>query len=202
MVYQPKLGQLPGETRSRMWVWAQIGKKLGIGDKYLSKLVDVPWEQWDVKLDEIFKAAYETWAKRDDIKAAIGTVPSWDEFKQKPYIAFPIPATREEYIPWSIYIKGGAPFKTASGKIEIYSNYLADTAKTTADYYGGPIDPMPIYNPCWTNYWAKEEFNKYPIWIFNPHGTHRRHNFYRISTHFEPPLNQSKSCENRLVSTG
>jgi anaerobic dimethyl sulfoxide reductase subunit A len=178
MVYQPKLQALPGETRNRNWVWVQLAKRLGLSDKYCPTLANVSWDQWDATIEGLFKTAYETWAASSDVKAAIGTPPTWDQFKQKPYIAFPLNTSRTEYIPWSPQIQGGQAFGTPSGKIEFYSNYLADTAKTTADYYGGPIDPMPMYNPCWTNYWSKDEFNKYPLWVFNPHGVHRRHDFY------------------------
>jgi anaerobic selenocysteine-containing dehydrogenase len=178
MVYMPKLGKLPGEARSRDWIYSQIGKKLGLGDKYCNKIVDTPWEQWDEKLDELAKEGYEAWAASDAVKNAVGTVPSWEEFKKKPWIEFPLPTSRTEYIPFQAQVEGGAPFATESGKIEIYSNYLADPEASTKDYYGGPIDPMPIWSPCWTNYFTKDEFNKYPLILFNPHTVHRRHNFY------------------------
>jgi len=101
-----------------------------------SKLVNVTWEQWhSIGMDGINKSFYETWAKRDDVRAAIGTAPTWDEFKKTPILALPLPkGDHTPVVPFTDQIQKGQPFTTPSGKIELYSTYLA-TADLRSDWF-------------------------------------------------------------------
>jgi anaerobic selenocysteine-containing dehydrogenase len=188
MSYQPRLVPLPGEVKEDTWVNLQLAKRLGFGDKYSSKLVNVSDDQWDAAMTQLHKEAYEAWTQSDYVKQNLGrTPPTWEEFLKKPWIEFPLPTTnRVEHIPFEEQIQGGQPFATESGKIELYSKFLANPSEETWNasnyangivpygwYLNGPIAPMGMWEPYWTTTWTQEEMNKFPIFLDTHHSIHR-----------------------------
>ena len=92
-VYCGKAVDPPGEVRPKEWVWMQIAKRLGIGEKYSAKLVgiDDP-DEWTRAVENLYREAYEEWAKDEfGMLAASGIEPApWEEFVKKPVVRAPI----------------------------------------------------------------------------------------------------------------
>jgi anaerobic selenocysteine-containing dehydrogenase len=184
-IYQPKLVDPPGETKSATWIYLQLAKKLGFGDKYSSVLASIPvtttWPDaaWDSAWESLNKTAYNTWAALADVKAL--NPPSWDDFLKTKVFTFPVATlAHAPKTPFSAQIQTGTAFPDndyhKSGKIEIYSNWLATTDMTTT-WYGGPIAPMPEWVPVWQSFWTQDEFKKYPLLVTTAHAQHRMHNW-------------------------
>jgi anaerobic dimethyl sulfoxide reductase subunit A len=81
-MYKQKCVDPPGEVKTQDWIWTQIAKRLGIGEKYNPLFVNLPDEQWEAKIEDLHKEAYEKWAKMKEIVPL--NPPSWEEFQKKP----------------------------------------------------------------------------------------------------------------------
>lgn len=194
--YQPKLIQGPGEVRPSIWINLQLAKRLGFGEKYASKLVDVTWDKFDATLEQLDKEAYERWAQREDVKALVdGTIPSWDEFRKTNLIKLKM-AERPVYWAFKDQIEGGKPFFTDSGKIEFA---ILDPAKLK-DWYGGGFkeytpELLPVFKPNYKYYYTEEESRKYPIVCVSSHPKTRQHSAFDLA-----PYGTDVSAEDPLRS--
>jgi len=95
---------------------------------------------------------------------------------------------------WDPQLKEGKPFKTKSGKIEIYSEYLADEKNRGRgehfDSFGrlihnlpsdwNDLQPMPIYRPAIRGM-EDPLTRQYPLHLLTPHSRYRVH--YLFWTH-------------------
>jgi anaerobic selenocysteine-containing dehydrogenase len=137
----------PGEVRPILWSFIQIGKALGIADKFeYADFANVSLANWNDMVEEYHKKAYEAWAARDDVKAILGHAPpSWEEFQKKPVIQWP--DTKPHYAYRDTLEKGGNPFEASpSHKIEFYSTKAA-TTDVPNSRYGGFYDPLHRWQP-------------------------------------------------------
>lgn len=131
-----------GESKSQFEIAAGLAAKMGFSD-----FSDKTEEEW---LRQII--------------AGCKDIPNYDAFKRagihrlvdsKPYVAF------EEQI------QGGKPFPTPSGKIEIYSQTLADLAEPG-------LPPIPKYIETWES--IKDPLaKKYPLQLISTHSWRRTH---------------------------
>ena len=70
------------------------------------------------------------------------------------------------------------PLKTPSGRIEIYSERLADIAATWTLPEGDVITPLPQYVATWEGYEDAETRETYPLQLFARHPKGRTHSTY------------------------
>ena len=70
------------------------------------------------------------------------------------------------------------PLQTPSGKIEIYSERLADIAATWTLPDGDVITPLPQYVATWEGYEDTETRKTYPLQLFGRHPKGRAHSTY------------------------
>jgi len=183
VIYQGKVIDPPGETRPKIWIWTQIAKRLGIADKYQPRLKDVPLEEWDDAIEAIHKEAYEKWAASEPVKSLLEEnypkIPTWEEFKAKPIIRVPI---KEPYYPFKYPLEFApeqTPFKTPSGKIEFYSNIIANEDPKK---WGGKYDPIPKWKPSYMPDPPKDGFfssqaKDYPLFMVSPVCMYHAHSF-------------------------
>jgi trimethylamine-N-oxide reductase (cytochrome c) len=194
-------------------MYLQLAKRLGFGDKYSSRLVNVADADWDATKLQLDKEAYETWCTSDYVKNNLGaTPPAWADFLKKPWIEFPLPKTdRVENIPFQDQIQSGKPFLTESGKIEFYNKFLANPSETTWKalnfsggivpygwYLSGPIAPMGIWDPYWTTTWTPAELNKFPIYLTTIHSMHRVYEYSDMN----PLLGDCSTVERDPIHSG
>lgn len=179
-VYSQKAVDPPGEVRAREWVYTQLANRLGVGDKYNPLLKDVPWEEWDKTIDNMYREAYEEWAKDEyGMLADLGIEPKpWEEFIKEPVVRVPI---EEPYHAFKNVLDLGInPFKnTPSGKIEFVSGYL-ESVDLRNTCYGGKMDSMPRWEPSYMNEPPNDSFyhpktKKYPLSLNTPVSIFRQH---------------------------
>jgi len=126
-----KVIEPPGEAKPISWISTQLAKRLGVLDSYNPRFKDVldDPKAWDARFLEIQREAYEHWREQYAGMAAAMQMepreaPPFEEFYKCPI--FRIPLKREPYFAFQKQIRGGEPFDTPSGRIEFYSQFLAD----------------------------------------------------------------------------
>lgn len=87
LIYRSKCIDMPGEVKSNDWVWTQIAKRLGMAELYNPRMVNVPDEQWNDKIEDLHKEAYEKWIAQRSIAAL--QPPAWEEFLKKSVFQWP-----------------------------------------------------------------------------------------------------------------
>jgi anaerobic dimethyl sulfoxide reductase subunit A len=184
-----KIIQAPGEAKTNFWIQVQVAKRLGVADKWVPDLANVPDDQWDAKITELLKAAYETWAKRPDIAAQ--NPPTWDDFSKKPVYRVPVPLDQEPFVEYRGKITKGEKFRTASGKIEVFCQSIAngDVATKgmpfTKDFrgvgdmcHGGSYPPQIPPMAEWhlqRNSIIGPLSKQYPLMVISSHSFYRQH---------------------------
>jgi anaerobic selenocysteine-containing dehydrogenase len=196
-----KCADPPGEARSSLWISMQLEKRLGVLDKSQPKLkdyVDDPKKLDDAQVD-LFKAGWEKFIARDDIKAL--NPPSWDQFLKTqfwhvPYIGESHRAQNNPPYDW--FRNNGfiadpvkKPIDTPSGKMQVYSDRLTDPKMPTMGIvtpkgfvaeicYGGAsptlIPPMPQFVGHIQPDGPLNKFaEQYPLCVVSLHSNYRAH---------------------------
>lgn len=181
-MYADKICDPPGEVRPRDWFYTQLAKRLGIAEKYNPRMMNVPLEQWDDAVQELYHEAYDEWAKDSNgYLHALGIEPKpWDEFLKKPVVRIPID---EPFYPYKNYMETGRnPFyATTSGKIEFSSKVIERYDFRTESWYRGGLESIPVWNP---DYMHGEKPNDsfynpkaldYPLSLITPVSAYRQH---------------------------
>lgn len=142
------------EAKDNLWVAEQLADRLGIGEEFREG-----------------RKTREDWIK-DIIASAQANVPdfpSYEEFKKvgifklthgEPFVAFAEFHDDPE----------GHPLGTASGKIEVYSSFLASLNNDE-------IPPLPIYIPEWEGV-SDPLRGKYPLMMMTTHYVARAHSTF------------------------
>jgi anaerobic dimethyl sulfoxide reductase subunit A len=184
-VYRQKCVDPPGEVKPNDWVWTQIAKRLGIAELFNPRMVNVPDEEWEETVEQVYKEAYERWTALEGIASL--NPPSWEEFQKKPVFRFP--NRKDPYYPFSRDLESGQnPFRgTESGKIELYSKVLARGPDYLAVNYaphagarcygGGNLPPMAEMTKGGNDTFYSKDTEKYPLLMSSPHGFYRMHSF-------------------------
>ncbi|MFH1381620.1 MAG: molybdopterin-dependent oxidoreductase [Chloroflexota bacterium] len=179
----------PGEARPMEWIMVQLAKKFGVAEQYSPRLADVvddyP-EGYDRRIEELLKEAYETWAQRKEITSR--NPPTWAEFRKTPI--YRVPYEGPPHVAFGDHINKGKPFDTPSGKIEFYSDFLADPEMSRKSYFlpqrkldnriclGGSVPPVIPPMAEWMLPWDSSlapKANKYPLMMLTSHSFHRQH---------------------------
>ncbi|MEG0991492.1 MAG: molybdopterin dinucleotide binding domain-containing protein, partial [Gordonibacter sp.] len=126
--------------------------------------------------DEWVQYLYEQGAQAD------GKMPSWSEIKEQGIYKRPVePAIGLEDFRTDP-VKN--PLDTPSGKIEIYSEQLAEIANTWELEEGDTINPIPVFTPGFQGYGTVSE--EYPLYCAGFHHKSRTHSSFG----FIPELEQ------------
>jgi len=174
----------PGEVKPRLWVYTKLAEKLGIDPKKFFKYytTDENWDKdWERYQKDCYQGAIDYYQKRNI------NVPPWEEFTKGKFINCD-ELDDKPFTGWDEQIKEGKPFKTESGKIEFYSNYVANEANRGKgehyDYSGrmydnlagdwGALTPNPIYETA-VRGMDDPLVKNYPLMLLAPHGRYRVH---------------------------
>jgi len=182
--YCPGAAKPPGEVKPWLWVYTKLAERLGIDPKKFFKYYTTD-ENWDKDWERYQKDCYQLVI--DHYKERNIDVPSWEEFTQGNFINCD-ELEDKPFTGWDEQIKQGKPFKTTSGKIEIYSNYVADETKRGTgahyDYSGrlydnlpsdwGSLTPYPIYQKT-VRGMDDPLVKQYPLMVMAPHARYRIH---------------------------
>lgn len=185
----------PGEARPLSWINGQIAKRLGVAEQSHPRFLDVmdDLSAWNARFEELQREAWENWRPQyEQWAAAMGIepreAPSYDEFLEKPL--FRVPLAREPFYAFGEQVRGERPFDTVSGKIEFYSDFLADPDMADKEFvfprsgnkpgfcYGGEkppvVKPMAEYQPA-PDHPQGELAQDYPFRMVTPHSFFRQH---------------------------
>ncbi|MDD2568147.1 MAG: molybdopterin-dependent oxidoreductase [Clostridia bacterium] len=153
--YCAGVSEPPGEVRPRVWVYCQIAKRLGIDPKNIFSYytTDENWfKDWDRYLEDCYQGAVDYYKERGK------EVPSWEDFKKGQFLNCDELAD-ELHTGFDKQIKEGKPFRTASGKLELFSEYVANPENKKKyvhyDKEGQLYDNLPTD-------WG--DFKPYPEW--------------------------------------
>ena len=187
-------GKCPGEARPALWIMRQIAERLGLGDKVLTRFAGVSHEDFGDAVEEACGEAWEKWISMPaPYGAADWNPPHWEEFKKEPIFMIPV----ENY---HVYMKGNrlydVPLNTDSGKIEFWSDWLANADLTKGIHYGGKcfgngyLPPMARYkhSPEGPHTPKVKDF---PLYMVTPHSLFRHHTAYDHSRWFRDEFRNS-----------
>jgi anaerobic dimethyl sulfoxide reductase subunit A len=181
----------PGEVKPWRWVYVQLAKRLGINpQEYFQYYTGDP--NWDQDYERYLQDSYRPAA--DYLKGRGKAAPDWETFTQGAFINCDEAEEAPHTGGWDPQIKEGKPFNTGSGKIEIFSEYLAnETHRGQGDHLDplgrvivtlpgdwNDLQPMPVYQPMvrgMEDPLAKE----FPLQLLTPHSRYRVH--YLFWTH-------------------
>ncbi|MFX0195806.1 MAG: molybdopterin-dependent oxidoreductase [Candidatus Hodarchaeota archaeon] len=182
--YCPGVVKPPGDVKPWAWVYTKLAEKLGINPQKFFRYytTDENWERdWERYQMDCYQSVVDYYKKRNV------TVPSWEEFIHGKFINCD-ELNKKPFTGWDEQIKKGKPFKTNSGKIEFYSNYIANEANRGKgehyDTFGrlyenlpadwGTLSSIATYRTAvrgMDDYLVK----KYPLSLLCPHARYRVH---------------------------
>lgn len=187
LIYRHKVIDPLYESRRDLEIFTDLAERLGFKEKFNNHTR----EEW-IKM----------WVEQ--VSAQFGVKIDYEDFKRKGVYKFHLP---EPAYAWKDQIADPEkhPFPTPSGKVEIYSQQMAeyDWKKTK---YGAPIPPIPTYIP-------PEEgpgtaiAKKYPLQAVTPHWRHRTHSTWDNvpwlrETYTQHVLMSSADARRRGIRTG
>lgn len=160
----------PGECRSSYDVCADIAERFGLREEFTEGRTHDEWVQY----------LYEQGAAEDP------DMPSWEEIKEQGIYkralepAIGLKDFRED--------PAGHPLGTPSGKIEIYSEALAQIAETWDLADDEVINPIPVFTPGFQGYGSVTE--EYPLYCCGFHHKSRTHSSFGFIEELEKVARQ------------
>ena len=168
-IHRPKVIEPLGESKTDFQVFTELAYRLGFGPEFNPK-ANRDYFHYDDAVDEAYLR--EWWIKR--VMGHQGVTMPWEEFKRRGIYKFEL---SEPHVAFRDQIEKGAPFKTPSGKIEIFSTTLAQTPDFSRTQFGYPIPAIPK--------WIEpfESLNhpltqRFPFHLVSPHPRHRTHSIF------------------------
>ncbi len=196
-IHRPKVIQPLGESKSDFQIFTELAYRLGFGPAYNPRATRDYFNN-DDPVDEAYLAA---WWERVQHHQHVEM--SWEEFKKRGVYKFKLD---KPHVAFRDQIENGAPFRTPSGRIEIFSTVLAQTPDFTRTQYGYFIPAIPKWIEPWEslNHPKAKEF---PFHLISPHPRWRTHSIFNnipwLRETFEQELTLNASDARRLgVKTG
>jgi anaerobic dimethyl sulfoxide reductase subunit A len=182
--YCPGVVKPPGEVKSWAWVLAKLAQKLGIDPQTYFRYYTTD-ENWDKDWERYQHDRYQSVVAY--YREKMIAVPNWAEFTKGNFINCD-ELEEKPFTGFDEQIKEGRPFKTVSGKIEFYSNYVADENNRGKgehfDSFGRLYDNLPSDWRPLTPYATYEKTVRgmddsltkdYPLMLITPHCRYRVH---------------------------
>jgi anaerobic dimethyl sulfoxide reductase subunit A len=182
--YCPGVVKPPGEVKPWVWVYTKLAEKLGIDPKKFFRYYtsDENWDKdWETYQKDCYRLVIDYYKERNI------DVPPWEEFIQGKFINCD-ELDEKPFTGWDEQVRENRPFKTESGKIEFFSNYIADETNKGKgahyDYSGrlydnlpsdwGSLSPFPVYKKPIRGM-DDPLVKKYPLMVMAPHARYRVH---------------------------
>ncbi len=182
--YCPGVVEPPGEVRPWAWVYVKLAEKLGIDTRkfFGYYTTDENWENdWERYQKDIYQDVVDYYKKRGI------DVPPWEEFTRGKFINCD-EFDEKPFTGWDEQIKEGKPFRTESGKIELYSKYIANEANRGKGEHYDPLGRLYVNLPSdWGDMTPSPTYmtmvrgmddpltRKYPLLLLTSHSRYRVH---------------------------
>ena len=154
--------EAPFEARTEYWMFSELAKRLNIEQAFTEGRTEEQWLEWAHNLGHQYYPQMVTWEQlkkqgidRIPMKEAHDTV--MKDFRENP---------------------NAHPLKTQSGKIEIYSQSLAELAKTRKVLAGDKITALPEYIITGESH-LDHLTETYPLQLLTYHGKGATNSQYR-----------------------
>ncbi len=175
----------PGEVKPWIWVYVKLAERLGVNPQDYFKYYtgDTNWEQdYETYLRDCYNQGAAYWRTQGK------EVPPWDRFVLGEFINCDELEGKPHTGPWDSFIHQEKPLMTRSGKIEIFSEYLADEKNRGKgehfDSFGRLIEnlpgdwndltPMPVYRPA-ARGMDDPLVERFPLYLLTSHSRYRVH---------------------------
>ncbi|MFC1902178.1 molybdopterin-dependent oxidoreductase [Chloroflexota bacterium] len=182
--YCPEVVKPPGEVKAVIWLYTKIAEKLGIDPGKFFQYYTTD-ENWDDDWEKYHKDGYQNVAEYYKKKGI--NVPSWEEFTHGKFINCD-ELDEKPFTGWDEQIREGKPFRTESGKIELYSSYIDNEAnRGKGEHYDtlgrlydnlpadwGDMTPSPTYRAM-PRGMDDPLTSKYPLFLLTSHSRYRVH---------------------------
>ena len=164
-----------------------IADKMGVKEQFTEGKTQEEW----------IKELYEAGAKAD------GNMPTWDEIKAQGVYKRPLEPAIGLVDFRTDPVKN--PLSTPSGKIEIYSEQLAEIAATWELEEGDVINPIPVFTPGFQGYGSVTD--EYPLYCTGFHHKSRTHSSFGFIPELEQVARQQlwinpADAESRGIASG
>jgi anaerobic dimethyl sulfoxide reductase subunit A len=182
--YCPGVVDPPGEVRPWAWVYTKLAEQLGVDPRRFFKYYTTD-ENWDRDWERYLRDSYHQivlYYKEQGIDVA-----SWEAFTRGEFINCD-ELDDQPFSGWHAQMREGKPFSTESGRIELYSSYIADEANRGKgehiDFAGRLYDNLPsdwgdlTPSPSYQTYFRGMDSpltETYPLMLLSPHGRYRVH---------------------------
>ena len=185
-----------GECAYNPWIMHQVAARLGIGDKVYNAFTGIENKDVPKVLDQLAEMCWEDWRQ---MEAPFGgkrfNPPSWEEFIKNPVFTIPL---EDYHVFMRKNVENDTPLETESGKIEFYSNWIAeaDLRKAIHEHGGkktfgnGYMPPMARYKHT-PEGMLSPKTNQYPIYMVTPHSFYKHHTAYDHSRWFRDEYRNS-----------
>jgi anaerobic dimethyl sulfoxide reductase subunit A len=178
----------PGEVKPRVWVSVKLAEKLGVDPRKFFEYYTTD-ENWDKDWERYQQDIYQKIVNQYREKKI--DVPTWEEFIAGKFINCDELRGDKPFVGFDTQIREGKPFNTGSGKIEIYSRYLADEAnRGKGEHYDahgrlyeyipsdwGSLTPMPVFQDA-VRGMNDPLVKKYPLLVITPPCRYRVHSLF------------------------
>ncbi|MBP7523043.1 MAG: molybdopterin-dependent oxidoreductase [Leptothrix sp. (in: Bacteria)] len=176
-IHRPKVIEPLGESKTDLQVFTELSYRLealdpklkGLGQRYNPRATRSYFRNPDA-VDEAYLTAW--WNGK--VRAHQGVTMSWQEFKQRGVYKFTF---KEPQVAFRRQIEHGEKFETGSGKIEIFSPYLAGITDWKKTQYGYPIPAIPKWIEPFESL-NHPKTQQYPFHLISPHPRERTHSIY------------------------
>ena len=174
VIHRTKIMEPMFESKRDLEILTELSRRLGFQQKFNPKTREQWIKEWIGYLSRQFEVSID-----------------YDDFMEKGIYKFryanPVYAFKDEIEDPENY-----PFPTPSGKIEIYSQELAEMDWDNSKY-GSPIPPIPSYIEGWDN--INDPKNKYPLKAITPKIRFRTHSIY-----FENPWLRETYVQHMMIN--
>lgn len=176
-IHRPKVIEPLGESKTDFQVFTELAYRLekldpslsGFGQRYNPRATRSYFREPDA-VDEAYLAAW--WNGK--VRPHQGVSMSWDEFKRRGVYKFTFP---RPLVAFRDQIEKGEKFETSSGRIEIFSPYLAGITDWTKTAYGYPIPAIPKWIEPFESL-NHPKAKQFPFHLITPHPRERTHSIY------------------------
>ena len=182
--YCPGVVEPAGEVKNWLWIYVKLAERLGMDPKKMFGFYTND-EHFDDDLERASRHSYDElteYYKRKGI-----TIPAWEDFSKGDFINCD-EHDEEPFTGFDEQMKQGKPFNTASGKIELFSRYVADEAnRGRGEHYDalnhlydnlpsdwGGMTPSPTYKAMHRGM-DDPLTREYPLMLITPHSRYRVH---------------------------
>lgn len=168
-IHRPKVIEPLGESKTDLQVLTELAYRLGFGKKYNPKATRDYFHNNDA-VDEAY--LQEWWENKVMLRQPVKM--TWAEFKQQGIYKFKLSRPQ---IAFQDNVEQKQPWPTSSGKIEIFSTYLAQIHDWSRTAYGYEIPAIPKWIEPWE--WLNDDQTaQYPFHLITPHPRWRTHSIF------------------------